>query len=138
MTGIYSKAVLKSPFIHVYHYTLFSWFWQVERKQNPTECPEVLLKKSTVLQPFFPALSVQRSGVLPAGTCLPSDQSITGRSSPMKNTATVPVPEWLPMTGPMSHSRILPRSLGKRSSSAAIMAAASSGHWEWHTHMRWS
>ena len=55
-------------------------------------------------------------------------QSMAGRSSPMKNTATVPGPLWDPMMVPMSHRRILPFSLGKRSSRASISIRASSGH----------
>lgn len=57
--------------------------------------------------------------------------SISGRSSPMKNTATVPCPAWLPMMVPMSHRRIFPFSFGKRSSTASMTSRASSGHWLW-------
>ena len=65
-------------------------------------------------------------------------QSIVGRSSPRKNTATVPGPLWEPMMVPMSHRRILPFRWGKRSSSAVMSRAASSGHREWQTKQRWS
>ena len=55
------------------------------------------------------------------------------RSSPRKNTATVPGPQWEAMMVPMSQMRTSPSMWGKRSFTAAAVISASSRQLEWHT-----
>lgn len=54
------------------------------------------------------------------------------RGSPQKKRATVPGPVWEPIVVPMGLMTHLPFSLGKRASTAAATAWASSRQADWH------
>ncbi len=55
------------------------------------------------------------------------------RSSPKKNTATVPGPLWEAMMVPMSQIRMSPLIWGNLAWTAAFVASASSRQLEWQT-----